>query len=602
MRRFHRAAECRRGIPPVACARRNPRPGVSTPTRFSGSTAESRTVSPVRSSLRVRRSASTAPGSAYCSPTKPVTNLPPRIAPRASSLRSAHRISRQETASVSRTSRSRNKTPQRASSCSATASARSSGSPARSGGGSSAQRPSAPARPREPRRSKLCLRPRRSRSRAPSSDRTDSKPSAATRPRATRSQSPCSTSTGAGVAATTAVERRARAPQVSSRSRPAITGSVGWPRPRAASSAGSSSRSANAIVVRARAPPRRARFVHASRRRRRTQPSRPAIHPRGRALSHFAAEPTPAQAAPLFPRPRRQLEALELLHHREHPAPALALRPGRHVLPAQQEAQEILRGHRLDLAPQTLVRVEMDAREQAPRADLLRAGGFRREAPAQGEALGLQASDRLLDPGRRQTSCLRQRRERERTRGVEMPAHDHAAAAPLQGPRAASAAGSATSGVKRASAKRLDGGAARSRTKFPSRRDARERPARTSSRSPAPIRARRHHDHESSVSCSSSASLGAGAASSRTLAIASGSRRPRSRAVSGSPRRSTTARVRRSSSGASSRKVNGRPFRISCASGEGSVTSRRWRLTPPASTEVSRPARASTSIASCKQS
>ena len=43
------------------------------PARFSGSAALMRAVSPVRPSRRVRRSPSTASGSAYCSPTKPLT-------------------------------------------------------------------------------------------------------------------------------------------------------------------------------------------------------------------------------------------------------------------------------------------------------------------------------------------------------------------------------------------------------------------------------------------------------------------------------------------------------------------------------------------------
>ena len=49
----------------------------------------------------------------------------------------------------------------------------------------------------------------------------------------------------------------------------------------------------------------------------------------------------------------------------------------------------------------------------------------------------------------------------------------------------------------------------------------------------------------------------------------------------GRPRRSWTARLRRSSSGASSRKVNGRPLRISCASTDGSVVSRTTTVTRP---------------------
>ena len=80
-----------------ACRARRARaaPGVRMPTRLSGSAAAIPTSSPVRSRRRVARSASTASGSAYCSPTKPVTKRPPRAVPRASRRRSAQRISRQ---------------------------------------------------------------------------------------------------------------------------------------------------------------------------------------------------------------------------------------------------------------------------------------------------------------------------------------------------------------------------------------------------------------------------------------------------------------------------------------------------------------------------
>ena len=65
-----------------------------------------------------------------------------------------------------------------------------------------------------------------------------------------------------------------------------------------------------------------------------------------------------------------------------------------------------------------------------------------------------------------------------------------------------------------------------------------------------------------------------------TRSIAAGSSRPSSCAATGRPRRSGTARLRRSSSGASSRKVNGRPFRISWASTDGSVVSRTTTADP----------------------
>ena len=67
-----------------------------------------------------------------------------------------------------------------------------------------------------------------------------------------------------------------------------------------------------------------------------------------------------------------------------------------------------------------------------------------------------------------------------------------------------------------------------------------------------------------SASCSSSASRGSGRASSRTLAIAAASSAPVSSTSPARPaRRVCTACVRRSSSGASSRKAYGRAFRMS---------------------------------------
>ena len=81
---------------------------------------------------------------------------------------------------------------------------------------------------------------------------------------------------------------------------------------------------------------------------------------------------------PLLPSPRRALVPAELLQHREHAPAAHALGAGRHVLPAQQEAEELLGGGGLDLAPQTLRGVAVDARQEAALAELLGARGARR--------------------------------------------------------------------------------------------------------------------------------------------------------------------------------------------------------------------------------
>jgi hypothetical protein len=58
------------------------------------------------------------------------------------------------------------------------------------------------------------------------------------------------------------------------------------------------------------------------------------------------------------------------------------------VLPAQQEAHEVLGAHQLDLAAQPIECAAVDAREQAPLAELF--GVHSREVAAQREALGLE--------------------------------------------------------------------------------------------------------------------------------------------------------------------------------------------------------------------
>jgi hypothetical protein len=91
------------------------------------------------------------------------------------------------------------------------------------------------------------------------------------------------------------------------------------------------------------------------------------------------------------------------------------------VLPAQQEAQEVLRRDGLDLAAQTLLCVGMDAREQAPRAELL-ARERLVEAAAQAEALGLEPRGGDLEQVRGQRGRLRELGERRRPERVEVAA------------------------------------------------------------------------------------------------------------------------------------------------------------------------------------
>jgi hypothetical protein len=105
---------------------------------------------------RARRR-STASGLAYCSPANPVTKRPLRIMPRAYRRRNAHRTSRTGVRGDPRATRSRNTTPQRAWSRSATASARASGSSVGLAPADSAQRPMR-RRPKRSKHSRRCSR------------------------------------------------------------------------------------------------------------------------------------------------------------------------------------------------------------------------------------------------------------------------------------------------------------------------------------------------------------------------------------------------------------------------------------------------------------
>ena len=90
-----------------------------------------------------------------------------------------------------------------------------------------------------------------------------------------------------------------------------------------------------------------------------------------------------------FPGRNRRFEPLELGHSFQQAVFPLQPRSRRHVLPAQQEAQEVLGAHRLYLLSQAVQGVAVDAGQQAAVAELLLidAGA---EAAAQHEALAFQ--------------------------------------------------------------------------------------------------------------------------------------------------------------------------------------------------------------------
>ena len=317
-------------------------PGSTMPARFSGSAADSATVSPVRGRFLISRSMPTASGCANCSPLNPCTNRPPQIVPRASIRRSAHSTSRHGTARFSRASRSRNTTPQRAASCSATASARSSGSQSSGGSGSSDHRPAVRELSWLPRRSRrrpgpFCI------ARRANSVRTARKPSAVIRPRATPSHSASSTSDGSRPVCDSRSGGNS-APRCRSASRTSLVlpgpgfggpvlaaGRAQQPRQVVADGQGDRGGPGRGTGrAGAARPPRRGPRA-CPRRRRRPGIPRPAT-PGGIRL--------PGPEDGLLPGPSGQLEALQLLDHGQHPwLPSLGV--GGDAPPAQQEPDEV---------------------------------------------------------------------------------------------------------------------------------------------------------------------------------------------------------------------------------------------------------------------
>ena len=128
---------------------------------------------------------------------------------------------------------------------------------------------------------------------------------------------------------------------------------------------------------------------------RQTAPGHPAAEAQtvelfGRVVGH------PRRQNVAFPGGRGSLEAFQLLDHRSQSFGAAHLILARHVLPMQQEAQEVGGADRLDLCSQAAQRIAMDAREQAAVAPL-ELGGARREAAAQDPSLCLEAEQDRVD-------------------------------------------------------------------------------------------------------------------------------------------------------------------------------------------------------------
>ena len=122
-----------------------------------------------------------------------------------------------------------------------------------------------------------------------------------------------------------------------------------------------------------------------------------------------------------FPHRRRRLEAFELAEHAGERVGAADAARRADALPVEQEAHEVARLDRLDLAAQALERVAMDAREQVPLAPLGVGTGRqqRREPALQHVAFGLQREQGELDLAARQPERRSERLGRRRTEAAE---------------------------------------------------------------------------------------------------------------------------------------------------------------------------------------
>ncbi len=127
-----------------------------------------------------------------------------------------------------------------------------------------------------------------------------------------------------------------------------------------------------------------------------------------------------------LPGARRDLEALQLLDHGQDPLAPFELRTRSHVLPAEEKPQEVLGSYRLDLAPQSLGRVAMDASEQATFADLCPIFPGRAvwiEATPQEEAFRLQTGHRRVYHVETQSGSLCDLGSHARPQTAEMSTH-----------------------------------------------------------------------------------------------------------------------------------------------------------------------------------
>ena len=117
--------------------------------------------------------------------------------------------------------------------------------------------------------------------------------------------------------------------------------------------------------------------------------------------------------------------ALELSQHGRHGIRALHARIGQHALPLEQKTQEIPGRHGLDLGPQALDGVAMNAREQAPLAPLLLDAESGVNQPRIANPSPCSAARaREMDRSGRQSDRVRDGARAHRTRALEPAAHD----------------------------------------------------------------------------------------------------------------------------------------------------------------------------------
>ena len=124
-----------------------------------------------------------------------------------------------------------------------------------------------------------------------------------------------------------------------------------------------------------------------------------------------------------FPGARRRLETFELSNSRSESFRAFAPRIGAHVLPREQEAQEVARGDGFYFRSQALQRVAVNAGEQSAFAPFfaVRAG---REPTAHGEPFGLERCKRGGDLAGLQSERRRESDRRDRPQPFEASTQD----------------------------------------------------------------------------------------------------------------------------------------------------------------------------------